>query len=482
MNEMTNDAQLLDRYVLEHSETAFAELVERHVGIVYHAALRQIQGHSEHAKDISQLVFVLLAQKAPSLRSHPCLAGWLLVTTHKKVRDAVRTERRRLHREYEAFMTQDKPSDSISDHDWGQIRTSLDAALLKLKQCDRDALILRFFEGVTLRDIAHRFALSEDATQKRISRALEKLRRVLSRRGFTSTSSALAAMLTGHVALAAPDGLAATISATVMASKAIGVATIAPATKAFIHSFMGIKTKATIVIAIASGIGLFTYQVSRRQELQRALQALKADNRILASQEQQDFAAKERATAALSATRTKIDDLLSQLKGGNAGITRASVGTEHRLAAGMKHIGEAANLGGGTPIPAAESLFWAFNRREPGALGPMMIMDEATKKSAEDLYNSLPSDARSQLQTPEEMMTDWLAASFPKDVVGYQLAPVSGALDSDRVDIPTIVQLANGSTVVSGFNLQKVDGNWMLTLNPGYVQSLESNLGAVIHP
>lgn len=85
VKKMTDDAELLDRYIGHRSEAAFAELVERHFGIVYHAAMRQLGGDADQAKDISQLVFVLLAQKAPSLRRHPCLAGWLHVATHRKV-------------------------------------------------------------------------------------------------------------------------------------------------------------------------------------------------------------------------------------------------------------------------------------------------------------------------------------------------------------------------------------------------------------
>ena len=81
---MTDDAELLDRYIGDLSEAAFAELVERHLGNVYHAALRQLGGDTDQAKDVSQLMFVLLAQKAPSLRRHTCLAGWLHSATHRK--------------------------------------------------------------------------------------------------------------------------------------------------------------------------------------------------------------------------------------------------------------------------------------------------------------------------------------------------------------------------------------------------------------
>ena len=47
--KMTDDSALLDRYVVDHSEAAFGEIVERHIGVVYHAALRQLHGDADQA-------------------------------------------------------------------------------------------------------------------------------------------------------------------------------------------------------------------------------------------------------------------------------------------------------------------------------------------------------------------------------------------------------------------------------------------------
>src|SRR2546430_2304208 len=99
---MLDDAQLLRRYVDEKSNAAFAELVARHVDLVYSAALRQVGGGTHRAEDVAQVVFITLARKAPALTQHPVLTGWLYTTTHFAATKALRTEWRRRAREQEA--------------------------------------------------------------------------------------------------------------------------------------------------------------------------------------------------------------------------------------------------------------------------------------------------------------------------------------------------------------------------------------------
>src|SRR4051812_26177544 len=73
---MPDDIELLDKYARTNSEPAFAELVSRHVNLVYSVALRST-GNAHAAQEISQAVFVILARKAKSLSSHTALSGWL---------------------------------------------------------------------------------------------------------------------------------------------------------------------------------------------------------------------------------------------------------------------------------------------------------------------------------------------------------------------------------------------------------------------
>lgn len=94
MEAVMEDADFLRRYAKERSEEAFAELVNRHAGLVYGAALRQT-GDATLAEDIAQTVFVILARKAGGLSPKVYLAGWLYRTTHFTAARAVRKEVRR---------------------------------------------------------------------------------------------------------------------------------------------------------------------------------------------------------------------------------------------------------------------------------------------------------------------------------------------------------------------------------------------------
>ena len=98
-----NDMELLRDYARRNSESAFAELVQRHLPLVYSAALRHVEIPA-HAEEITQAVFVILARKAASLRENTVLAGWLYETTRLTALSFLRGERRRHLREQEAYM------------------------------------------------------------------------------------------------------------------------------------------------------------------------------------------------------------------------------------------------------------------------------------------------------------------------------------------------------------------------------------------
>jgi len=77
------------------------ELVRRHIDFVYSAALRQT--HDPHlAEDVTQVVFIILGQKAGSIRRSTPLAGWLFNTTRYAALNAIRMEKRRRHHEQQA--------------------------------------------------------------------------------------------------------------------------------------------------------------------------------------------------------------------------------------------------------------------------------------------------------------------------------------------------------------------------------------------
>ncbi len=197
---------LLHRYLTESSERAFRDLVERHAGLGYQTALRRAGGDHALARDAAQVVFTDLAQKAGSLPPDTVLAGWLHRHTGFVTAKLIRTEQRRRQREHRAAM-ETSLSQSGDESLWRRMAPVLDEALGRLSAADRDALVLRYLEGRDLRGVGDLTGLSENSARMRVSRALEKLRRMLQRRGITSTTMALGTALGLASQAQAPAGL-----------------------------------------------------------------------------------------------------------------------------------------------------------------------------------------------------------------------------------------------------------------------------------
>lgn len=212
------DIELLQRYTAERSEDAFAALIARHMNKVYSVALRHA-GNASQAEEITQAVFVLLARKARSLSRSTILSAWLYKAARLTALTFVRSEMRRARREQEAQM-QSMPDDTPSET-WEQMAPLLDAAMAELGAKDRAAIVLRFFDGKSLDDVATALAASEEAAKKRVARAVEKLRLVLRRRGLAVPSTVLVAALSAHAVQAAPAHL---LPATLAAAAAQGTA------------------------------------------------------------------------------------------------------------------------------------------------------------------------------------------------------------------------------------------------------------------
>jgi RNA polymerase sigma factor (sigma-70 family) len=207
-----DDRMLLQAYVEEGSEEAFATLVSRHLNLVYCAALRRTRD-PQLAEDITQVVFILLARKARSLRRETILSGWLYRTTRYTAGDVLKSEFRRHRREQEAQMESPTESDS-SETSWQSIAPVLDDAIGALGENDRNAIILRFFENRTFKQVGLVLGLNEDTARLRVSRAVEKLRSLLLRRNVIVPEMMLAGLLSTHaVTGAAPGALASSITA-----------------------------------------------------------------------------------------------------------------------------------------------------------------------------------------------------------------------------------------------------------------------------
>jgi RNA polymerase sigma factor (sigma-70 family) len=211
--EDMEDGDLLREYAASKSEKAFTELVNRYIHMVHSTASRLV-GDSDRASDITQTVFITLARNASSIRNPGSLAGWLFRTTRLTTARFKRAEARRERRETSAMAERMNGTETTTDAAmmWQSLAADIDDAIGTLNPKDQDAIALRFFQQKSLREVGMYLGLSEDATQKRITRTLEKLREFFKRRGITTSVSLLSAALAGNAVQAAPMGLASTIA------------------------------------------------------------------------------------------------------------------------------------------------------------------------------------------------------------------------------------------------------------------------------
>jgi RNA polymerase sigma factor (sigma-70 family) len=241
----SDDMELLRDYAAHGSEVAFQKLVERHIDLVYSAAQRQVR-NSALAQDVTQAAFIILARKAKSLAPETVLAGWLYKTTNYVAARALRAEYRRQQLEWEiSHMAKEE-----NHAGWHQIAPLLDEAMSSLRDKDRDVIILRFFEDQSLREVAIGLGIQEQAAQKRVERALEKLRALLVKKGLVATTTLLATALSTSAVHAAPVHLAGLVAGT-----SAGVAG-ASAISGLVHEGLRLLAWAKLKSAMAVSTGV----------------------------------------------------------------------------------------------------------------------------------------------------------------------------------------------------------------------------------
>jgi RNA polymerase sigma factor (sigma-70 family) len=280
-----SDIQLLREYAEEKREGAFRELVARHTDFVYSAALRQVNS-PDLACDVAQAVFTDLARKARLVAEKKpegnSLAGWLHRSTRYAALNHLRDTRRREANERLAM--EQLIINSESAPDWDLIRPVLDEALDSLDDEDRAALLLRYFEKKSLREVGEALGTSDDTAQKRVSRATERLREFFSKRKVTIGASGLAVAISANSVQAAPAGLAAAISTAALAGTAVTTLTAVTATKTIAMTLLQ-KTVVTAALAIVAGVAI--YQAHQASQLREQNQALQQQLAPLADQLQQ---------------------------------------------------------------------------------------------------------------------------------------------------------------------------------------------------
>ncbi|MBX3731065.1 MAG: RNA polymerase sigma factor [Verrucomicrobiae bacterium] len=302
MNPESPDSELVGTYAREGSETAFRALVGRHVNLVFGIALRQI-GDAGIAEEVTQNVFIALARKAPRLARHETVAGWLHRTAILECKARLRAELRRQRRE-QAAAVMTLPMEAPSPD--SDLSVLLDEGLLHLREGDRLAVILRYLEERSLREVAGLLGVEEDAARKRVDRAVERLAEFFRSRGVAASAGAsVAALARASAASAAPPGLAAAAGTAGLAGVAGGGA-LAPLAGLATVSLSNLQTAGLCLLLVAAPVG---WQWHQHREVRRQEAGLRV---------QRDDVLRSLDEALEVTRRTRADRVLAEAEAFNA--------------------------------------------------------------------------------------------------------------------------------------------------------------------
>jgi RNA polymerase sigma factor (sigma-70 family) len=437
-----SDAQLLRAYAERRSDAAFAELVRRHIDLV-HSAARRMVGDAHLAEDVTQATFLALAKSAAPLTERAVLAGWLHRTAQNIAAQTVRTDVRRRVREQEAAAMNELLAAS-PDADWEQIAPHLDAALGELTEPERDAVMLRYFQRQTARDMAQTLGISDEAAQKRVSRAVDRLREFLTKRGVTVGASGLAVVISANAVQAAPVGLALTITtAATLAGTTLATTATVTATKAIAMTALQ-KTVVTATIAVLAGVGI--YQFRQAAFLRDQVQMYQQQQAPLTTQLQELQSERDAATNRLAELHAENLRLKSNSREQELLKLRGEIGLLRQqnlelkqpmqvlaVAPNQAHLRHSTNIvareawsfaGYATPEAALQSMIWA---KSTGDFQTFLnsIIPEATN----DVINGYHAE-----QSPDKAVSRLLTET--KNLSGLQILKAV-PLDEDTVLVQT---------------------------------------------
>jgi RNA polymerase sigma factor (sigma-70 family) len=431
---MTDDGVLLREYARTSSESAFAELVRRHIALVYSTALRGAAGDEQLAQDVSQSVFIDLARKAASLSNRSVLTGWLYTSTCFAVAKAVRSECRRRKHEQEAQVMQEPIAGESHDPDWEQIGPVLNSVMLDLNDADREALLLRFFEPCSLAEAGRRLGLSENAARMRVERALERLRALLRRRGVTSSAAALGWLLSHQAVSAAPAGLAAAVTSASLASAAaggsqslLGLLVMSKAKIIAISALLAAGAATPVVLQYQTNTRLraeldsLHAQMAQRPQLSAATNPGEAERRRREHEElmrlRGEVSLLRQRVAAAPKTPSDSSDF-ERLKQAELAKRANEAATAQVLLAKSPDIPMIAkaswtNAGVATPASAWQTLNWAAANRDTNAFLNAVSWDPQARAHAEALFAALPDSIRQQYGSVDDVIIDMMLSQRP---------------------------------------------------------------------
>ena len=446
---MTPDSELLRRFAKTNSEDAFAELVKRHVNLVYSAAIRQVGGDAYLAQDVAQTVFADLARKAGALSRRDTLTGWLYTSAHFAAAKIARTENRRRDRE-EKFMrepTHETAPDASraeasaeAGADWEKLQPRLDKVMHELKETDREAILLRYFENRPFAEVGTKMGLNENAARMRVERALEKLRAIFAKRGIT-TATALASVISANAVQIAPANLAATITTTSIATSGTGAFTLLKI-MTMTNSKLGISA-----LAVA---GAATTLVVQHQTQEK----LRAENETLTQQIAQIQTDNNNYSNQLANVRlanvgdSKTGQTLSADQSNELLKLRGEVGVLQRQASEASQKAQAAEQ----KLAAALSAKAQFASHQSATMNAAKMLGLNMRLYARDHDNQFPTNTRSLYKLADDYgQTNLLQNIPPLEFINVGLTKLNS---QNQPDFPNMV------LVRERLARQAPDGTW----------------------
>ncbi len=212
------DSELLRRFVDDACEPSFRKLVERHANMVFSVALRR-SGDWETAEEAVQNVFRALANKAPELSADVVLAGWLHKAALFEAASMQRAESTRTRKMIDATdaLAREFQGDPEPDPQaWSELTPCIDAAIDQLPAGDRDVVLLRFYQGMTYREIGDQLGKNESSARKHTLRALRSLGGLLRASGVSLPAAAIGGGIGFGFGAAAPPAFGKTLAASLV--------------------------------------------------------------------------------------------------------------------------------------------------------------------------------------------------------------------------------------------------------------------------
>jgi RNA polymerase sigma factor (sigma-70 family) len=459
---MSDSIQLLGQYIKEGSEQAFAQLVTQHIDLVFSTAVRRLGGDTDLAQDLVQIVFTDLARKAGRLPQEVVLAGWLYRHTCFTASKMIRGNRRREAREKK--VVEMNALNENPDPSWEQVAPFLDEAMQHLGACERDAIVLRYFERHDLHAVGAALGMTEEAARKRVTRALEKLRGYFARRHVTLSASALGSMLALQAVTSAPAGLALGVAgpATAAAVAASGAALT------FFKIMTITRFKLVVggaILATSMAIPLIV-QHQTIQRLQRENSALRFPLAELEQLQTDNQRLGKLETDAQELERLRKNQIELMRLRGEIGALRRATNELTKLKPEQQKEDDIANVGTRSPHTALQTILWAARNGDSNLVSQLLGWRKDETISDED------ADLITRAQTGSFLMTfsnlsGIRIVAMARDAEGTRSRMrVEFAEDNGKTHLGEIEVAREGEEWKPLFNISQRGSSFLLPLTP----------------